>query len=377
MVRSTSRLLYRTLMGVVVLIFIAALVLVAALARGPVSLTYFAPYIEQMLAAQYPDYELSFSDIGLEWNGRDKNLVVAVDNLEVSEENRRVASIPDVTVVFSGEALLRARIAPAELEFTGLRIRLNRDTSGAVKLGYVNAILRDGAQSPPAEETEAAETATRNGFLEILQELSREPDPERLTGYLERLEVYDSSVFIEDEILERFWRVTGADVFVWREEHGLRGQASGAIKIGNETVSLVALGDYDRELKRTEIDGQFSDLPLPLVGAQAPELEMLKGVDLSLSGHVNLDLDETFRFETMGFDLRANDGMIDLPDLYHEPLPVESLFVAGEVTGDFSEVRLDTIEAKTLGATMEMTGTDEIAEVGTGLTLDGSLANLQ
>tara|TARA_R110000787_G_scaffold1497_6_gene6270 strand:- start:38678 stop:41815 length:3138 start_codon:yes stop_codon:yes gene_type:complete len=365
-------------MGVVVLVFIAALALVAALARGPVSLTFFTPYIEQVLAAQYPDYELSFSNIGLEWNGRDKNLVVAVDNLEVSEENRRVASIPDVTVVFSGEALLRARIAPAELEFTGLRIRLNRDGNGVVKLGYDNAIMRDTPQTTPTPEAaDTAEAAARNGFLEVLQELSREPDPERLTGYLERLEVYDSSVFIEDEILERFWRVTGADVFVWREEHGLRGQASGAIRIGNETVSLVALGDYDRELKRTEIDGQFSDLPLPLVGAQVPELEMLKGVDLNLTGHVNLELDETFRFETMGFDLRANDGRVDLPDLYHEPLPVESLFVAGEVTGDFSEVRLDTIEAKTLGATMEMTGTVEIAEVGTGLTLDGSLANLQ
>ena len=153
-------------------------------------------------------------------------------------------------------------------------------------------------------------------------------------------------MFIEDEILERFWRVTGADVFVWREEHGLRGQASGAIKIGNETVSLVALGDYDRELKRTEIDGQFSDLPLPLVGAQAPELEMLKGVDLTLSGHVSLELDETFRFETMGFDLRSGAGKIDISDLYKEPLPIESVYVAGEVTGDFSKVTLDTVEAK-------------------------------
>jgi|TARA_R110002124_G_scaffold53145_3_gene152489 hypothetical protein len=365
-------------MGVVVLIFLAALALAAALARGPVSLTFFTPYIEQVLAAQYPDYELAFSDVGLEWNGRDKNLVVAVDNLEVSEENRRVASIPDVTVVFSGEALLRGRIAPAELEFTGLRIRLNRDASGAVKLGYENVVMRDGPKMSASPATaEEAETVSRDGFLDILKELSREPDPERLTGYLKRLEVYDSAVFIEDEILERFWRVTGADVFVWREEHGLRGQASGAIKIGNETVSLVALGDYDRELKRTEIDGQFSDLPLPLVGAQAPELEMLKGVDLTLSGHVSLELDETFRFETMGFDLRSGAGKIDISDLYKEPLPIESVYVAGEVTGDFSKVTLDTVEAKTLGTTVEMTGVVDIVEAGIGLALDGKLADLQ
>ncbi|MDF2367462.1 AsmA-like C-terminal domain-containing protein [Sneathiella sp.] len=380
MVRTTSRLLYRTLMGVVVLVFIVALALVAGLSRGPMSLSFIEPYVVQILEAQYPDVDFSFQKLELEWNARDKNLMVAIDDLVIAEEKRRVASIPDVTMVFSGAALLRGRIAPAELEFTGLKIRLNRNKTGEIKFGYEHSLMAEaGTSGDNAIETEKSpdEVAMEDGYLDILKELSREPDPSSLTGYLQRVELYDSGVFIEDEILGRFWRVTGADVFVWREERGLRGQASGNIKVGNENVSVVALGDYDRELKRTLIDGQFNDLPLPLVGEQVKELEMLKGIDLSLSGHVNVDLDEKFSFDSLGFDVSAGAGNIDLPELYKQPLAIDSIDVSGEVTGDFSKVTLDSVTAKTLGVALQLAGAVDIAEAGMGLSLKGGLANLK
>lgn len=366
-------------MGAVVLVFLVALALVAGLSRGPMSLSFIEPYVVQILEAQYPEVDFSFRKLELEWNGRDKNLMVAIDNLEIAEEKRRVVSIPDVTMVFSGAALLRGRIAPAELEFTGLKIRLTRNKNGEIKFGYEHSLMAEAGTSGvkttnPDENSE--EVALEEGYLDILKELSKEPDPESLTGYLERLELYDSAVFIEDEILGRFWRVTGADVFVWREERGLSGQASGTIKVGNENVSVVAFGDYDRELKRTQIDGQFNDLPLPLVGAQVAELEMLKGINLILSGHVNLDLDEKFSFDMLGFDVKAGAGAVDLPDLYKQPLPIDSVSVSGEVTGDFTKVTIDSVKAETLGAKVDMTGAVDIAEEGVGLSIKGDLANL-
>ncbi len=367
-------------MGVVVLVFIVALALVAGLSRGPMSLSFIEPYVVQILEAQYPDVDFSFQNLELEWNARDKNLMVAIDDLEIADEKRRAASIPYVTMVFSGAAMLRGRIAPAELEFTGLKIRLTRNKNGEIKFGYEHSLMaEDNKPTQPAPETEESleEVALEDGYLGILKELSREPDPESLTGYLKRLELYDSAVFIEDEILGRFWRVTGVDVFVWREERGLRGQASGNIKVGNENVSVVALGDYDREFKRTQIDGQFNDLPLPLVGEQVAELEMLKGIDLSLSGHVNLDLDEKFSFDTLGFDVTADAGAVDLPDLYKQPLTIDALTVSGEVTGDFRKVTLENVKAETLGAAVEIEGVVEMAEEGKGLTLAGDLSNLK
>ncbi|MBO0334540.1 AsmA-like C-terminal domain-containing protein [Sneathiella sp. CAU 1612] len=366
-------------MGAVVLVFVAALALIAGLSRGPMSLSFVEPYVVQILQVQYPEVKFDFSNLELEWNGRDKNLMVAIDNLEISDETRKVASIPDVTMVFSGEALLRGRIAPAELEFTGLKIRLTRNKAGEIKFGYEHSLMAErGTSGGLTRDTDesAEDVPVADEYLNILNELSKEPDPESLTGYLQRLELYDSAVFIEDEILGRFWRVTGADVFVWRENRGLSGQASGLIKVGNENVSVVAFGDYDRDYKRTRIDGQFSDLPLPLVGAQVAELDILKGVKLSLSGHVNADLDEKFSFDSLGFDVTAGAGEIDLPELYKEPLSIDSLSVSGEVTGDFRKITLESVTAETLGTSVVMEGVVDVAEAGTGLTLAGSLRDL-
>ena len=382
MFKATSGLVFRILMGAVVLLFLAGLLLAAALARGPVSLSFLEPYVVQLVNSQYPELNVDFRNLELEWNGRDKNLMVAIDDLDIRENNNRVASIPDVNLVFSGAAMLRGRIAPAELEFTGLSLRLTRAADGHVELGYENRLLPAGAAPEGAQdEGEAAENAdaeaVRDGYLAILAELSHAPEPDSITGYLTRLEIYDSALFIEDEILGSFWRMTGADLFLWRKDNGLGGQASGTLKVGQENVSLVLFGDYDRNRKATSLNGQFADLPLPLVGEQAPELERLKGLGLTVSGHVTTELDAEFKFDHLGFDVSTGAGLADWPDLYREPLPIDSLTATGEVTGDFSAVTLHRVVAEALGATVEMAGRIDLAEEGPGLALTGTVRDLR
>lgn len=381
LVRETSRLLYRVVMGALVLLFLAGLVLAAALARGPVSLAFLEPYVVQIVNEQYPDMNVNFHNLELTWNRRDMNLMVTIDDLQILRHESRIALIPDVNLVFSGEALLRGRIAPAALEFTGLRLRLTRTADGRLELGYENRLRPAGdAAETPAEltEEEAAEAAAAmEGYLSILAEFSRPPDPDSLTGYLRRLEIYDSAFFIEDEVLGRFWRMSGTDLFVWREPDGLGGQASGTLKVGQENISLVLLGEYDRTRKRTLLTGQFADLPLPLVAAQAEELGELAGLEFSVSGHLTTELDETFTLNTLGFDLRTGSGAVNRPELYREPLPIDSLTARGIVSGDFRKVTLHHVRAESLGATVEMEGQVDLAEEGIGLSLAGTLRDLQ
>ena len=135
MVLTASKILARTVLSVLVLIFLTALILVAALSRGPVSLTFMAPYVEQIIADQYPNIDLGFEGLELQWDGRDKNLVFGITNMSALKDNETVAYIPAVTVTFSGDALLKGRVAPSGLEFTGLEVVLTRAENGGVRLG--------------------------------------------------------------------------------------------------------------------------------------------------------------------------------------------------------------------------------------------------
>ncbi|WP_373088488.1 DUF3971 domain-containing protein [Sneathiella sp.] len=379
MIVVTSKILLRAALAAIVLVFIAGMVVIAGLARGPMSLTFLGPYVAQALESQYPELDLTFGDLKLAWNGRDKNLAVSVADLEIADNSRKIVSIPDVMVVFSGEALLRGRIAPAKLEFSGAKIRVTRAKSGNIKLGYEYSVMKEAGTSGGTEpEDVQLDSSSRDALRSILTELSRAPDKTTLTGYLERLELYNSSVYIEDEILGKFWQATNTDLFVWREEGGLRGQANGDLKVGARTVSVIAIADYDRATKQTGIDGSFNALPLQLIGEQSPELSILTGIKLVLSGRVHLDLDEEFGFETVGFDVVADEaGTIDMPDLYKQPLPIDSLSVSGDVSGDFTHVDIEKIEATSRGATVALSGAAEQAEAGIGLTLRGEVQNVQ
>jgi len=362
-------------MGSIVLLFVIALAIVAGLASGPVSLGFLAPYVEQTFESQYPDINLDFTDLELEWNGRDKNLVVGVDNLVISKIGRRVASIPDVSVTFSAEALLRGQIAPSELEFTGLQMRLTRTQNGEVKFGYEYGAAKEAEKTNVAEQDQ--EQAAKDLFLSIVDELSGEPNKDTVTGYLKRLEFYNSSVFVEDEILDKFWRARDVDLFLWREQDGLHAQASGGLKIGEETISIIALADYDRDKKLIAIDGKFNDLPLFVLADQAPGLAALSGVNIAVSGHINMDMDQHFGVSDIGFDLTSGAGQIDIPELYKQPLDIENAVLSGSISSEFDTVSFEKVAVNTLGSTLNMTGSLSFSDAGLGVKIKGDIANLK
>ncbi|MEH6525273.1 MAG: AsmA-like C-terminal region-containing protein [Sneathiella sp.] len=379
MVTATSKIFLRVILGTFVLVFIALLAVIAGLARGPVSLTYLAPYVEQTLVTQYPQFNLAFDKLELEWNGRDKNLVVAVDDLVIKKEGRQIATIPDVAVTFSGKALLKGQIAPSELEFTGMSIRLTRTKDGNIKFGYQYALMNESPAEVPTEEVTQPEfdDASKDALLALLDELSSAPDTSSLTGYLSRVELYNTKIFIEDESLEKFWQAKNVDLFVWRQENGLSGQANGALKVGSENVDVIVFADYDRQLKRVQLDGKIEDVPLKMLSEQSPDLAELEGLDMLVSGQLHLDLDETFSFQDIDFKITSGIGFINRPDLYREPLKIDNLQISGSVNKAFTKITLEKVSALTLGTDVNMSGSITLAQEGLGLTISGDVSNLK
>jgi AsmA-like protein/uncharacterized protein DUF3971 len=379
LVTATSKIFLRLILGTFVLVFIALLAVIAGLARGPVSLTYLAPYVEQTLVTQYPQFNLAFGKLELEWNGRDKNLVVAVDDLVIRKEGRQIATIPDVAVTFSGKALLKGQIAPSELEFTGMSIRLTRTKDGSIKFGYQYALMNESPTQEPTGEAAQPEfdEASKDALLVLLDELSSEPDPSSITGYLTRVELYNTKIFIEDEPLEKFWQANNVDLFVWRQENGLSGQANGALKVGSENVDVIVFADYDRQLKRVQLDGKIDDLPLKLLSEQSPDLAELAGLDMLVSGQLHIDLDEAFTFQAIDFEITSGVGFINRPDLYRDPLKIDSFLISGSVDQAFTEVTLEKVSALTLGTDVNMSGSIALAKDGIGLQISGDVSNLK
>ncbi|MEP4192196.1 MAG: DUF3971 domain-containing protein, partial [Sneathiella sp.] len=368
---ASVKILLRTLLSLFVLFALAAFVLIGALSRGPVSFSFASQHIAQILASQYPDLDLNFDDLELLWDGQDRNLVFGVTDVSIKRDSEPIAQIPAVTVTFSGEALLNGRLAPAGLEFSGLKVLLTRKEDGTVELGY--SYENVSTDNSAAKNTGGVDISAVHN---LLNNLGGKRSTSDLTAYLERLEIYQSGLFIEDERLEKLWRVTSANMVIWRSEEGLTGRLQGDVHIGDETINLVANAAYSRHSRKTILNTQITDFPPALLSREVESLEILQGVTLPVSGDINLSLDQGFEPAQVGFNLRTGAGKVDIPSLYKKPLEINSLTVEGHTEAPFNAVNLNAVEINSIGPKISMSGSFMETSAGFGMSIEGAMPKL-
>ncbi|WP_169544969.1 YhdP family protein [Sneathiella aquimaris] len=375
MIKASAKILTRTFLSVLVLLALVVFLLVGALSYGPISFSFAAPYINQLLASQYPDMEFGFSDLQLLWDSEDKDLVFGVNNVSIKRNDEPIAQIPAVTVTFSGEALVKGRIAPSGLEFSGLKVLLTREESGAIRLGY----SYDEERSNKAVSIDQQDQASLLVIHDLLNSLGTRKSSSDLTAYLERLEIYQSGLFIEDEKLNKLWRVTSANMVIWRTEEGLTGRLQGDAHIGDESINLIANAAYSRDRFTTVVNTRITDFPPSILAKEIPELDILKGISLPVSGDINISFDPAFTPQQVGFKLETGEGQVDIPSLYTAPLNIQSVRAEGHTAAPFDAINLNSaiIEAKGRGPTITMSGSFvNDAENGLGMSIEGSLPKL-
>lgn len=373
LISTSYKILSRTLLSFVVLAVVLALLLVAALSRGPLSLTFMGPYLDQIIAEQYPEMNFAFDDIEMLWDGRDKNMVFNVKNMSIRKEIETVAYIPAVTVTFSGDALLKGRLAPSGLRFTGLKIVLTRTEDGAMRLGYSYGGYQDGAQS----DDKAAEAANPEVIHALLAALGQKKATSDLTAYLERLEIYQFGLFVEDEKIEKRWQISAADLILWKNEEGLNGRLQGDAHFGEDTINLIFDAAYNRNTGETVMQTSVRDLPLPLLAREIPELEILKGVTLPVSGNIDLSIDRNFLPKQVSFELKASAGQVDIPSLYKKPLTLNSIEIEGHSAAPFNGVNLNVIKIDSPGPKITMSGRFQKTDAGFGMSIEGSFPEIE
>ncbi|WP_169568773.1 AsmA-like C-terminal region-containing protein [Sneathiella limimaris] len=358
----------RSVIACVVLGVVAVVILIAALSRGPVSLTFMGPYLDQIMKDQYPELAVEFADLDMNWDGRDKNLVFGVKNVSVREGLETVAFIPAVTVTFSGDALLKGRLAPSGLEFTGLKIVLNRNSDGQVQLGY--SYNQDSDQ----KKAENVLSATDPHLIhELLRQMGEKQASSDLTAYLERMEIYQFGLFVADERINKTWRVTSADLVVWKNETGLQGRLQGDAHFGDDTIRLVFDAAYNSSTRQTVMQTSIQDLPLPLLAREIPDLKQLRGITLPVSGNIDVSIDSEFQPQKVSFNLQAHEGQVDLPDLYKKPLYINSVEVQGYTEAPFDGVNLNKVKVVSPGPDIQMTGAFRQTEEGFGMSIEGTM----
>ncbi len=296
---------------------IVGLVLAWQLSKGPISLSFLTPYIEDRLNADQPEMKISMGDTILTWAGWERALDIRVLDVEaVDRDGEVVASIPEISFSLSTTALIRrGEIVPKTIDLFGpsLTMRRNRDGSLELDLG-----------SPSGERNFGG------GLFDMLFET---PSPESPLAFLSRLSVIGAEAVIEDRVLNRLWIAPVADIRLTRDALGIAGEVSLQMDLGGRTSEINAEGAYLSKDRRLNLSIDFAELDPQTLADFHPDLRRLAGLRIPLKGQVALGMSIDGLPDEVGFQLSGGPGRIELPAPVAQTVEIEELVLDGYYDG--------------------------------------------
>jgi len=326
----------RTLFGCVQLLGglgagLAIIVMLIAwqLQKGPVSLSFLTPYVEQALNSGHRNFKLAIDDTTLTWAGWDRTVELRVKNVRAIGENGAAqARIPELSMSLSGRALLRGDLAPKFIELLGPEIRVRRRADG--EFG-VEVLSEKGAKG--------SEFATG-----LLGWLVKKPEPGSPMSFLETVRVSGATMTYEDQVANKVWEAPVGYLRLDRAAHGLLGEGSVLIEVDNQIADISLHGSYHALDKKLDVSASFADITPASFASITDKAEMLRLLDIPLSGSLFVGMSISDGVESVGFKVTGGQGTVDIPEPINQTMMVETLALNGIFIGASERLTLDEVD---------------------------------
>ena len=310
---------------------IIALLIAWQLHKGPVSLGFLTPYVEQALNAGHSNFRLAIADTTLTWAGWDRAVELRVKNVRaIGENGKAVARIPELSMSLSGRALLHGQLAPKFIELLGPEVRIRRDATGSVDVALVT------------QEDTAGDQVARG----LLGWLLHRPEPKSPMSYLQTVRISGATMTFDDQLRDKSWQVPVGYLRLDRAPHGLLAEGSVLVDVDGQVSDISLHGSYRMDDEHLDISASFSEIKPASFAALDDKLNQLEAVDLSLSGTLVVGMTLKNGIETVGFNVAGAKGALNLPAPLGQILPIESLKVRGIVNGKSETVTIDELTVK-------------------------------
>ncbi len=267
------------------------------LSSGPISLAFLSPYIETALNPDPRSFRIRLDNPILTWAGWERTLDIRVVNVRAFGPNDAVvASIPELSLSLSAQALMRGILTPRSIELFRPKLRLIRHRSGRFQVDF----------SGGEEDSEVM-------FGRLMADLLAAPDPDRAMSYLSRFNIFDADLTIIDQVLDMSWRAPAAQARFKRDAEGIKGEVTIGLQVGDQRADLVILGDYSAAAGRLALGVSFREITPASFSGLFPELSPFDAADLPLTGMVSLNMTVDGSLDAVGFEIAGGRGHIGLP----------------------------------------------------------------
>lgn len=309
MIGRTVHMALRLIMGLLVVLIVAAILLVWRLQTGPISLSFLNTYVERALNREGARFLVSLDETVLTWGGWERTIDVRVIGARATDSDGRVVlAVPEAAVAFSIQALMRGSLAPKAVEVFRPRLHLLRGADGRFEFGLGDDRLAEGS------------------FLKTVVDLvAAAPSPDNLLGHLDRFGIVDGDLVYEDREFDVSLAVPVRYLDVVRRNGGVAAEGALALPLTADDTADIFVQAVHEDGDSIGVTVQFAELNPSGLGRVIPALADLKAADLSAQGHVTLSLGLDGTLRTASADLSAGAGTVDLAAATLGTLPFESI----------------------------------------------------
>ncbi|MEK9661571.1 MAG: DUF3971 domain-containing protein, partial [Alphaproteobacteria bacterium] len=302
--------------------------LVWQLSRGPISIGFLTPYVEDALTPADAPVRVRLGDTVLTWADEAHTLDVRAVALDiVNEDGSLLASVPEISVRFSVRALLNGLIAPTSLELLGPRLFVIRDADGRFDFNLATGGQPDAGPGPDVAA--------------IVSELLARPDRSRELGYLTRIGIASALVEYEDRGTGMRLVAPRVNLGFERDVEGIRASGSVAVDLEGNPLRFQVSGILSARSGNSEVGLTFTDLKPGALRPLLPQIAFLEGIDIPFNGTVALSFDSQFVLDDVGFNLDSEGGELSLPTLFEAPHRLGDIALRGRARDDFRSISID------------------------------------
>lgn len=353
-----GKLLFRLLAGTTALAAVLVLLLAWRLYSGPISLRVLTPYLNDALSFGDTGVRAELQDTIVVWDEADKALRIRAIGMTLYDRTGAIAAtVPEIELALSLQALLKGQIAPKSIDVTGISARIMRLPDGGLDFGFGS-----GEKSVEPGPGDSA------AFLTMLMEgLGDTGAPDTALAYLTRVSVIGADIVLYDEQTQSLWHAPRSDLVLQKEREGIRGNLLLNLNFGGQVRPLRVNAFYQTQSERVDMNIVLDRLVPAELAPLAPELKSLAIANLPVSGTVSFAIGGDRHLSEIRLKLEGGKGTLVLPDLYTQPVPVDRALFNGALAADFSRLRV--LEAVIESVGLRLAGEGNVGLAG-GLSLD-------
>jgi hypothetical protein len=280
--------LFRLGFALLVAVAVAAGLLAARLAQGPLDIPHAAAWIERQANQSGQPGRLAIGRIALAWEetALDRPLDLRAHDIRLAaEDGRTLAVLPEASVSLSLSALLLGRVAPRAIDLRGLDLRLARGADGVIMLDEASAPAAEGPGGGPG-----------GGALvqRLLAELTGPDDGRFGRHQLRRIRLTDARAVVVDAQAGATWRIPDLDITVRRAGAGIAADGGATLAVGAESLRLGVAATW-RADGGAQLVARATRVQPARLAAAMPALAPLALADAELALDLRLLLDAALR----------------------------------------------------------------------------------